>query len=156
MTINPLWIVAIFLVVFPVFWSGVCVLISFVTGWRGLAADYRGRLDAVDGRVSMSSGRMGIGNYNNVLNVAVGPRGMELSVFPLLAVGSPPLAIPWSDVVPVRRYRLLGMFDRLQLRIGGRVTLVLAGSAARLVEQALGRSAAATPGAAEVPAVGGG
>ncbi|HET7232517.1 MAG TPA: hypothetical protein VFJ16_21085 [Longimicrobium sp.] len=142
------WIVLLFLIVFPAFWVAICMLLGELSGWRALAREYRGRLASPAGSVGMSSGRMGLTGYRNCLNVSVGAQGLGLSVFPLLAVGSPPLVIPWPAVELVRRDRLFGVFDRLHLRLGGAVTLVLYGSAARLVESWNTRAALAeTPAA---------
>ena len=75
--------------------------------------------------------------YRNCLNVSVGDEGVQLSVFPLLALGSPRLLIPWSDVGSCRSYRLLlGMMDRFGFRpVLCDVKITLAGSAARMLKE---------------------
>ena len=128
------WLVPLlFVIVFPLLWAGICFLLAALSGWRGLAQRYRGRLSQVEGSVSMVSGGMGLISYRGVLNVQVSREGLGLSVLFLLAVGTPPLAIPWTAITVHPRDRLLWM-DRLRLRIDG-TDLVLYGSGARLVDE---------------------
>jgi len=148
------WPVLLFPFAFAALWAGVTLLLSFFSGWRSLAAIYRGRLSSVDGAVSMGSGMMSRFGFpasmNNVLHVAVGAEGVQLSLFKPFALGSPPLLIPWSDLGDCRSYRALGLFDRFSFRpVRGDVKITLAGAAARMVSEevargALGRSSLAT------------
>lgn len=123
---------------FAAIWAGVTLLLSFLSGWSSLAGTYRGRLSSVRYAVGMGSGRMsrfGLPtNLNNVLNVAVGAEGVQLSLFPLFALGSPPLLIPWSDLAGCRSYQRFGMFDRFAFRPARcDVKITLSGRAARLL-----------------------
>ncbi|MFL5382879.1 MAG: hypothetical protein ACJ8GN_10230 [Longimicrobiaceae bacterium] len=132
------WPMLLFPVFFVALWAGVTLLLSFFSGWRSLAGTYRGRLSVVERSVSMGSGMMSRFGFpasmNNVLNVAVGAEGVQLSLFPLFALGSPPLLIPWSEIANCRSYRALGLFDRLSFRpVQGDVKITLAGAAARMV-----------------------
>jgi hypothetical protein len=133
-------------VLIPVFfvgiWAGVTVLIAFLSGWTVLARSYRGGLASVAASVSMGSAimsRFGLPvSYKHILNVAVGAEGVELSVFPLFALASPRLLIPWSDMAECRSYRALGMFERFSFRPArGDVKIALAGSAARMLAEEL-------------------
>ena len=137
-------------VLIPVFfvgiWSGVTVLLAFLSGWTVLARSYRGALASVAASVSMGSAimsRFGIPvSYKHILNVAVGAEGVELSVFPLFALASPRLLIPWSDVGPCESWRILGVMDRFSFRpVRCGVKITLAGSAARLVKEAVANGA---------------
>jgi len=128
------------LVAFAGMWAVVTLLISFFGGWTSLARTYRGRLSAVDRTVWMGSGRLsrfGLpARYQTCLNVSVGPEGVQLSVFPLFALGSPPLLIPWSDVGSCRSYRILGLMDRFSFRpVMCNVKITLAGRAARMLKE---------------------
>lgn len=136
---NPIYFSALQLVAFAGFWAAMTALMAFVGGWTSLARSYRGRLAVVTDRVWMGSGsisRFGIPlGYANVLNVAVGDGGVQLSLFPLFALGSPPLVIPWSDVGSCRSWRVLGLLDRFSFHaVDCGVKITLFGSAARLVK----------------------
>jgi len=144
---DPIYVVALlFPIAFAVMWLGVTLLLSFLSGWTSLARTYRGRLSSVERTVSLGSGvmsRFGLpASYNHVLNVAVGAEGVQLSLFPLFAVGSPPLLIPWRDVAGCRSYRSLGMFDRFTFRPAlCDVQITLAGAAARMLSDEVSRGA---------------
>jgi hypothetical protein len=148
---DPIYLVLLlFPVAFALLWSGVTLLLAFLGGWTVLARSYRGSLASVADRVSMQSGgmnRFGFPvSYRGILNVAVGAEGVELSVFKLFALGSPPLLIPWSDLGSCESYRLLGMMDRLSFRPAHcDVKITLAGSAARMVKAELEGGRALAP-----------
>ena len=137
---DSIYVFALQLVALAGFGAAVSVLMALFGGWRSLARSYRGRLAAASDRVWMGSGsihRSGIpARYVNILNVAVGDEGVQLSLFPLFAVGSPPLLIPWSDVGTCRSWRVLGLLDRFSFRaVDCGVKITLFGSAARLVKE---------------------
>jgi hypothetical protein len=129
------WIVVLFPIVFALFWAGICLLLNVLSGWRGLARSYGGRFASAERSISWSSGRMGITTFRNVLSVSAGPEGLGLALPRIFAVGSPPLAIPWSAIRAVKRDKLLGFMDRLKLEVDGGTSVVLYGAAARLVEE---------------------
>jgi len=127
-------------------WAVVMLLGSLFSGWFSMAETYRGRLASVSRRVWMGSGRLnrfGIpAVYRNCLIVAVGSEGVQLSLFPLFALGSPPLMIPWSDLGSCRSYKALGLFDRFSFRpVLSDVKITLAGSAARMVRDQVAQGA---------------
>jgi hypothetical protein len=136
------WLFVLIPVFFVGLWAGVTLLLSFLSGWRSLARTYRGSLRSVARVVSMGSGMMTRFlfpvSYSGVLNVAVGAEGVELSVFPLFAPGSPRLLIPWNQMAQCRSYRMLGLFDRFSFRPAqGHVTITLSGRAARMLADEL-------------------
>ena len=101
------WMVVVvpaFLVAFALFWTFVTFVVSLL-GWRSLAAEYRATAPFRGPTRSWESGYVGFARYNTVLTVGADPAGLSLSVFPLFRAGSPPLFIPWEDVVQVRRER---------------------------------------------------
>lgn len=127
------WLVPLlFLTVFPLIWAAICFLLAALSGWRGLARRYRGRLAQPEASASMVSGGMGLISYRGVLDVRVSGEGLGLSVLPIF-VGAPPLAIPWADVTVFPRDRMLWM-DRQRLQIDG-TDLTLYGAGARLVDE---------------------
>jgi hypothetical protein len=126
-------------VAFVAVWAGVTVLLALVSGWTSLARTYRGGLASVADSVSMGSAvisRFGIPvSYNHVLNVSIGSEGVQLSLFPLFALASPRLLIPWSDMAQCESYRLLGLMDRFSFRpVLCDVKITLAGGAARMLK----------------------
>jgi hypothetical protein len=116
------------------FGLGICLLLATVSGWRSLARTYRGRLPRVDG-VAVGSATIGGVSYNGVITFATGPDGVGMWLFPPFAVGSPPIAVPWAAIDGVRRYRLLGRFDRFSFRAGS-VMVTAKGVTANLLSAA--------------------
>ena len=95
----------LFLAGFALLWCAVSVLLSFVSGWHGLARYHRA-FDAVEGEsFRFASGAIGFGafpvGYNNCLNVTLNRTGFRLAVFPLFRLLAPPLFISWRDVAAV-------------------------------------------------------
>lgn len=141
-TLNPLWLAPFASAAFVAFWAFVTMLLSFFSGWTSLGETYRGRLSSEwrsEWMATASLNRFGIPvSYSNCLNVAVGNEGVQLSVFPLLALGAPRLLVPWDDVAGVRSYRVLGLFDRFSFRPAhGDVKITLFGRAARMLSHEL-------------------
>src|SRR5215213_5601081 len=110
---DTTWLFVLVPVAFVGLWAGVTLLTAFISGWTSLAQSYRGRLATVADSVGMGSGfitRFGIPmGYSSILNVAMGDEGVQLSLFPLFAIGSPPLLIPWSEMGQAESYRLFGL-----------------------------------------------
>lgn len=82
---------------------------SRLSGWSRLAKAYPGRAQAARPRrrfgYAVFRGWFG---YNGGLVVAADERGLDLAGMPLLlAFGHPPIFIPWSEVVEIRRRRIL-------------------------------------------------
>ena len=84
-------------VAFVAMWTGICWLISHLSGWQRLAALY-----AHDGpfvaQWGMQSARIGWASYNGVLTVGADRGGLYLKPILPFRVGHAPLYIPWSDV----------------------------------------------------------
>jgi hypothetical protein len=126
----------IFLVAFPLFWCAINFALSYLSGWRSLARDFRGK-PAEPGAKVLGSARMGSPifptGYSGILNVSASREGVGLSLFPLFAVGAPPLLIPWRAMGECRTWTLFG-FPRFQFRVGG-VEVTLVGRAARMMRE---------------------
>ncbi len=107
----PTWLIAVlaiaaFAVVFPAFWCGVVWIIGAV-GWRPLAARYPADGPATGQTFRMTSGTVGLANYNGVLSVSVEPEGLHLAVMALFRVGHPPILIPWPEITSVTQKNAL-------------------------------------------------
>ena len=125
-------------------WLFVTRLLAALSGWSSLADTYRGALTSITASEPMASGRIsrfGIPiNYNHVLSVAAGDEGVQLTLFRLLASGSPPLAIPWSHVADARNHKWLGMIDQFTFRPAqSSVKITLTGRAARMLRDEASR-----------------
>lgn len=132
---KPILLIPIFLLAFVAIWLGVNLLLSVISGWRSLARQYRGLLPEAAAEISMASGMIRMVSYNHIINFTVGRHGIGMSLFPLFAVTSPPLSIPWQAIRDCRRYQLMGMFDRFSFRVAG-VRVTASGAAARLLDDA--------------------
>lgn len=97
-----------FLVVFPLFWSGVVWIIAQM-GWARFARHYQTDAPPTSRRFRFTSGAVGLSNYNSALHVAIEPEGLHLSVPLPFRPGHPPLLIPWEDIVDVRKRSVLWM-----------------------------------------------
>ena len=100
------WIVLLFVAAFPLFWSGVCLLISKM-GWSRLAAAYRTEAGITGETFRSVTGTVGVSSYRNVLTVSLEPDGLRLSVMVLFRPGHPPLLIPWGHLLNVRKTAVL-------------------------------------------------
>lgn len=139
--VSILLLIPLFLVFFAVMWTGVTMLLAYLSGWRALARRFRGRLSVPEDEVGMASGsirRWVPVRYRSVLNVSAGREGVGLSVFPLFALANPPLAIPWEAVGECRAWESWGRRFRFTAGDPG-VTVTLHGRAADLVLAQLGR-----------------
>jgi hypothetical protein len=98
----PPWLLPTILLAFPIFfagmWSFVCLLISRLSGWSRMATRFATTEPPMGRRFAWQSGRVGMSNYNSVLNIDVSPRGMRLDVLGLFRIGHRPLFIPWSEI----------------------------------------------------------
>jgi len=114
-----------FLIVFPLFWMGIGVLISF-WGWRWLAAQYPEPRPFTGDYATGRSGAVGMSRYNHVLRVGADSEGLALAVMFLFRVGHPPLFIPWEEVASVERGGIFFHHVRLRFR-RSRVAVLLHG-----------------------------
>lgn len=112
-----------FLVIFPIFWSAICMLIAVIGGWRRLARDHASDRDITGDAFAMRSGRFGIwASYSGVLSVTVGFEGLLLRPIIFFRPGHPRLVIPWHDVLAVSYKPFVfrsATTMRVRLRSGG-------------------------------------
>lgn len=83
----------------PLFWVGICLLTSHVSGWRTLAACYplSGEFRGRRWYCQSASLRYWTG-YNNCVTVGANPEGLYLAVLFLFRPAHAPLFVPWRDV----------------------------------------------------------
>ncbi len=107
---SALWAVlgiAGFLVVFPLFWCAVVALISVLSGWNRLAAQYA--VPEFTGTVLAhnATARIGLARYRGVLKVAWSEQGLHLGVMIFFRPLHPPLCIPWRDIASREQRKFL-------------------------------------------------
>jgi hypothetical protein len=107
MPLGPLW----FILLFAGMWLLITGLLSRVSGWSSLAAQFRATQPTGGENFGFVSGSMGkkgfpVG-YRNCLSVSVSERGFGLAMLFLFRFRSPPLFIPWSQVESVGEKKLL-------------------------------------------------
>jgi hypothetical protein len=108
-----------FLVIFPLFWSGVLVLLSHCGGWARLAKHYRAMQPPAGGaQQSLIYGRVGWVSYNKVLRISLTAEGFFLETIAIFRPGHPRLFIPWTAVSAHRKARaLFGSWVRLDIGV---------------------------------------
>jgi hypothetical protein len=127
---------------FLAFWAGVVSLIGFA-GWKPLAQRFpAGPWPEGEGRrLRWQSARIGLSNYNGVLNAVLTAEGLYLKPTRFFAYNHPPVFIPWGAVRGTRA----GLLGGLVLELEGGGALALRGRVAKEVEAALDAWAAAGP-----------
>ncbi|HTO09555.1 MAG TPA: hypothetical protein VMR86_21065 [Myxococcota bacterium] len=106
--LRPPW----FFAWFAVFWSAICVLLSYLSGWRSLVPRFADGAPIEGERFRFVSGGMGSGlpvSYRGCLFVTVGRFGFSLSLWLPFRILCPELRIPWSEVKAVKSKKLLWM-----------------------------------------------
>ncbi len=104
MTSESLGLIAGIVVGFPIalvtMGTFVGHVLAAVGGWRGLASRWPAPPDTPSGRlVARSSfGRVGVVNYNGVLNVYTSALGLHLSLTPSWFPGHPAILVPWDAI----------------------------------------------------------
>lgn len=88
---------------FPVFFVGMWLLISFILsttgGWSTLANHYAARSGVAGRRFYFRSAQLGAGvSYGACLTLGTSPAGLYMAVVPLFRMAHPPLLIPWPDI----------------------------------------------------------
>ena len=103
---------AIAVAAFVGLWLGGVLLLSYASGWRTLAAQYRSDLPFTGRTWRLRSARLrgGMVRYNGMLTVGVNPAGLYIAVLPPLRFGHAPLFIPWSDVTVTTERPVFGSF----------------------------------------------
>jgi hypothetical protein len=116
-----LGVLAVFPVVFAVFWSVVCTVLGLASGWQGLAGRFRapGPAPRPVATAHFIYGMLGLVAYRGVLNLDGSAAGLGLSVMVLFRPGHPPLRVPWAQVeaLPTEKALLRGLLQ--PLRLGG-------------------------------------
>jgi hypothetical protein len=113
--IHPIFFVLPF-VGFALIWSGVSLLLSFMSGWRRLAEQFADRPAHTVERLRFQSMRVGASNYRNMLRLELGREGMRISMIWAFRIGHKPLFVPWRAFKNIGRVRvLLGTAVRAEL-----------------------------------------
>jgi hypothetical protein len=103
-----------FLPVFAAAWFAITGLLAHMSGWARLAKRYRAERTEEGERFRFVSGSLWNRalpvNYGNCLFVTLNPIGIRLSILFPFRFQSPPLFVPWTDVVSVTQKRLLFLF----------------------------------------------
>lgn len=95
LTIIPL----AFLIVFPVFWIGIVLLISRLSGWGSMAEAYPSREPHAATCFSLQSAILRLAsNYNGVLKICANEEGVYFSVLFLFRPGHSPFFVPWEEI----------------------------------------------------------
>ncbi len=125
---SPWLIVAIivaFFVIFPLFWSAISGLLAGISGWSGLARRY-GWQGETPASSTTTSGRIGLVNYNGILELGQDRSFVYLAVFPIFPFHRT-LRIPREDLVisgPTRfffmNYMLLDVKNGPTIRVHAR------------------------------------
>jgi len=104
------------LILFAVFFSVICFLISFLTGWHELAGEYplSGAFNGQRWRFRSANMRWGT-HYGNCLTFGADQAGLFVSVVFPFRCGHPPLSIPWSEI-SVRQTRYFFNSERAEFR----------------------------------------
>ncbi|TWU23310.1 hypothetical protein Pla52o_28460 [Novipirellula galeiformis] len=105
----------------PLLWCGVCLVLSWASGWwmlshRYLAKPGDGSGDDRDS-ARMRSARIGAIQYHSSLNFIADSRGLRISVFFPFRPGHPPLFVPWSEFDKIRLDNRL-FSQRIKMAIG--------------------------------------
>lgn len=117
--VIPSALAVLFPLVFVAFWVFVCSVLGLLSGWRGLGARFPSDGEEPAGTLHFRSGRMnGFVNYNGVLHLGAGPRGLHLGVFFAFRAGHPTLLVPWDQVV-VKGESKLFFTSVTHLEVGG-------------------------------------
>lgn len=99
-------------------WAMANVLVSLLSGWWGLAEQYRTETPFPAHMRRFQRGQMRWRtNYGNILTVVSDSRGLYLSVMFLFRLGHPPLFIPWADI-SFEDPNLWLFFSMQRLRLG--------------------------------------
>lgn len=99
----------IFFVVFPLFWCFVIGLLSFVGGWKRLAARYQTKREPRGKSFSGVQGQIGLVSYRGVLECTTNAEGFFLRPGFLFRFAHPLIFIPWSECHDVTRSSVIWM-----------------------------------------------
>ncbi len=108
----------------PLFWVGLILYFSKISGWSGLAELYTASNPFPPSKSAY--GGMGNFDYKGSLRIGFTPQGLFIKIWPplLLGIGHPPLLIPWSAIVQVELYPVLWTHvTRIHIRNGPMIQL---------------------------------
>ena len=94
-------------VAFVGMWFGVLALLSQMSDWRKLAADYRAERPPSGTCLPLQGGKIGGVWYRGCLTIYASREGLYLSVWPIFRFREPPLFIPWTAIRNRREKRYL-------------------------------------------------
>ncbi|MCR9142432.1 MAG: hypothetical protein NXI24_09290 [bacterium] len=114
------WIFVLFPLAFGLLWASVLTLTSRLGGWHRLAQSYPDEHVPEKYSEFMSSGRMGWMNYNGVLKMHAGPRGLHIAVILPFRPGHPPICIPWHALKVFEDSSMWIRLARLEIQHQGR------------------------------------
>jgi len=104
--LQPQW----FLPLFALMWLVITGLLSCIGGWASLARAFPARNEVDGERFRFRSGSLGRRyfpvRYGNCLFVTINQTGFRLSILFPFRFLSPPIYVPWDDVVAVEEKRL--------------------------------------------------
>ena len=121
---NPLVIVLIILIAFPVFFAlTLCVIsaiVSLVSGWYKLASQYKVESPKDIKWLTCNVGRVGIMDYSEFMKMNISQEGLYLKTWPepITKFMHPPLLIPWKDVKELEERKILA-FDYVRIVANG-------------------------------------
>jgi hypothetical protein len=94
----PFWLLPLFPIAFVGFWFAIAYLLSFVSGWRALAAHYATDRPPAGVQFGFSSASLRGVSFRGSLNLAVAGEGLFLWPFLLFRPAFTRLFVPWSDL----------------------------------------------------------
>ena len=136
------FVVIVFLVVFPLFWSAIVYLIARLGGWSDLAKQYALQEPYSGTTFQMQSVTIGIlGNYRSVVTIGANDVGLYLNPLVVYRPGHPPLLIPWDDIEP-RQARGLSFVEMVSFspRMAPKRTISISKKLAGKLRDASGRA----------------
>lgn len=111
-----------FPVAFVATWSGVCLLLGVLSGWRSLSRSFATEADAPPGSATAHRAALGLVGYGFSLEVGGAADGLDLRLSPLFRVGHRPLRVPWDQVsLEGQAFSLVGRMVKLRLGPDGPV-----------------------------------
>ena len=142
---QPQW----FFPMFVLMWVSICALLSMLGGWTSLAGEFRATQRTDGQRFRFVSGSMGAPmfpvSYGGCLFVTVNEAGFGLSIlFPFRPL-SPPLFIPWTEVVSAETKRFF-FVSRAVVRLHEHWPAIsIRGAAGKSIVDAFARVSKSTP-----------
>ncbi|MHB8413786.1 MAG: hypothetical protein ACYDDA_12090 [Acidiferrobacteraceae bacterium] len=142
--LKPPW----FFLLFVALWLGLSGLLSYLSGWRRLAARFRATKELEGERFRFASGAIGSStclpvSYRGCLLFTVGSAGFRLALaFPFRFL-SPPLFIPWAQVESVTERRHWFVRHAIVHLRGYTTRIMVPGRAGQSITQAYARDSSA-------------